>query len=481
MAPRRIGTSVAILALLLLGLPGHVTHGADPALLSTPVSDGFQQVGHNPLLGRGMNAAIALHDGYVYVGSRTDASAAHESPGVLVVDVRDPAAPSVVGQIGPPNAGNSGESSRELRVWPQQDLLAVLNIACDVTTHACSSASVVPRIDFYDISTPAAPVKLGSYRPSAPPHEMFLWTDGDDRALLYLSTWKTAAGGADLIVTDISKARAGVFTELATYNGNALFDPATRSADVIRLHSVGLSPDGTRAHVAYQGGGMFELDTSDLALGMANPVVRQLTPHGSQPRWGNPGAHSGVEVPAHSNLVLTTDEVYGNRPGGGFQSRGCPWGWVRLIDTSAPATPVVISEYRSAQNTTQYCEGLDGRNPLNTWYTSYSAHNPTLVEDLAFVTWHSAGLHAIDLADPRAPKRAGLFIPTPEQDITTEDPALSAGLPKTVLWSYPIISGGLIYVIDVRNGLYILRYTGPRAAVVADVEFLEGNSNLGTR
>jgi len=46
------------------------------------------------------------------------------------------------------------------------------------------------------------------------------------------------------------------------------------------------------------------------------------------------------------------------------------------------------------------------------------------------------------------------------------------------MWSYPIIRDGLIYVIDIRNGLYILRYTGPHAGEVADIRFLEGNSNL---
>ena len=30
-----------------------------------------------------------------------------------------------------------------------------------------------------------------------------------------------------------------------------------------------------------------------------------------------------------------------------------------------------------------------------------------------------------------------------------------------------------------RNGLYILRYTGPKAREIAGVRFLEGNSNLG--
>ena len=47
------------------------------------------------------------------------------------------------------------------------------------------------------------------------------------------------------------------------------------------------------------------------------------------------------------------------------------------------------------------------------------------------------------------------------------------------MWSYPIIRNGLIYVIDVRNGLFILRYTGPNANEVQRINFLEGNSNLG--
>ena len=31
---------------------------------------------------------------------------------------------------------------------------------------------------------------------------------------------------------------------------------------------------------------------------------------------------------------------------------------------------------------------------------------------------------------------------------------------------------------DIRNGLYVLRYTGPHAAEVNAIQFLEGNSNL---
>jgi hypothetical protein len=47
------------------------------------------------------------------------------------------------------------------------------------------------------------------------------------------------------------------------------------------------------------------------------------------------------------------------------------------------------------------------------------------------------------------------------------------------MWSFPVISDGLIYVTDIRNGLYILRYRGRHRRQVSEIEFLEGNSNLG--
>jgi hypothetical protein len=53
------------------------------------------------------------------------------------------------------------------------------------------------------------------------------------------------------------------------------------------------------------------------------------------------------------------------------------------------------------------------------------------------------------------------------------------GTNKVVMWSFPIVKDGLIYVVDVRNGLYILRYTGPKAGELDRISFLEGNSNLG--
>jgi hypothetical protein len=74
---------------------------------------------------------------------------------------------------------------------------------------------------------------------------------------------------------------------------------------------------------------------------------------------------------------------------------------------------------------------------------------------------------------------AGWYSPVPLATVATDDPALNRGPNKVTTWSYPIIRDGLIYIIDMCNGLYILRYTGPHAGEVADIRFLEGNSNLG--
>ena len=102
-----------------------------------------------------------------------------------------------------------------------------------------------------------------------------------------------------------------------------------------------------------------------------------------------------------------------------------------------------------------------------------------MTPDLAFIAWHSGGLQAIDLASPADPQQAGWYSPAPLRTVATEDPALNRGPNKVTVWSYPIIRNGLIYVIDIRNGLYILRYTGPHWFEAAGIHFLEGNSNLG--
>ena len=401
-----------------------------------------------------MNAGLAVGPRYAYIGNRTDASSGHPHPGVLVVDVHDPAKPRVVGEIAPPPAGTS---SRELRIWPDQDLLIVLNLPCGGSTHACSGSGV-SSLGFYDLrgDLARAPRLIKELQTASAAHEMFLWVDPTrpGRALLYVSTDTPGDGSTGLFVLDISRTRSGEVATIAEWTGNRELGGA--------LHSVGVSADGNRTYLAHLGGGFAVLDSSDLAQGTPDPLVELITPHEAALRW-SPGPHSAIEVPGTSR-VLTTDEVYGG-------SGSCPWGWVRLIDVGDPRRPRLVGELRIERNHVQSCAGA----PRSSAY-SFSSHNPTVVGGFALVSWHGGGLVAAEVGEDGIDALA-TFSPEPLMRVATEDPRLTAGPVKVAMWSTPIVSDGLIYVVDLRNGLYVLRYEGPGADALARTAYREGNSN----
>jgi hypothetical protein len=463
-------------------------------------SSGFELVGHEPLFSRGMNAALAFHEGFVYVGNRTDGSSRcglgdprrdtlgldacpHPHPGVLVVDATDPSTPAVVNEIGPPYAGNVSETTRELRVWPRHDLLMVLSFACSAVIHSCVPGAVTPRFRFFDVSDPANPAFVSEWIPRQAngtirtPHEFYLWEDPKDpeRTLLWISTPTSSRNpvNANLLIADISGVPAGGQPVLlAQGNWNDRFPVIGNLA----LHSMTPTVDGRITHLAYLSGFFLALDTSEVAA--ENPPSGQvislnddlLTPPENRPTWDNPNpGHSAVPFPGRP-FSLITDEVYGTFTDPSF---GCPWGWVHTLQVAQPRRPRVIGEYRIPENSCPPPTQADQQR------TSYASHNPTLTRNLALITWHSGGLQAIDIEDPAQMQQGGWYSPTPLPTVANEDPALSMGTNKVVMWSFPIIQDGIIYVIDLRNGLYILRYTGPRSGEVSGLTFLEGNSNLG--
>jgi hypothetical protein len=503
---KRLFTLLALSA-LALSMPavvaGDVGVGSGGGTPGTSLN--FTLVGHNPLFNRGMNAALTVFDHYVYVGNRTDGSPQHSHPGILIVDIQDPANPTVVGEVGPPNAAQVGITTRELRVWPQKKLLIVMTFRCSSAIHDCppGTDTTFPfDIDFYDLSDPLDPQLIRSHvtRSSAgqaiKPHEFYLWIDpkNANRALIWESTPTGSVNPArpNLVIEDISGVPAGEPVRLvAEGNWNQSFpgaaDPANYDFD-LALHSMTPTVDGTRTHLAYLRGGYLVLDTSKVANNQLPADVVEslnddlLTPVANRVTWGAGNqcaghteagcaeSHSAVPVPGRP-FAFTVDEVYGTFT---VPSFGWPWGWTRLINVAQPRLPRIVGEYKILQNTAAYTPA-PGENEFN----SYSSHNPTLTRNLALDSWHSGGLQAIDISDPGSPAQFGWFSPTPLAAVATEDPALSRGPNKVVMWSFPIVRNGLIYVVDIRNGLYVLRYTGPNASEVSGLSFLEGNSNLG--
>jgi hypothetical protein len=468
---------VTIAALTLL-MPA--TASAKP-----PKAGSIKQVGHESLMNRGMNAAIAIHGDYAYIGSRTDGGhAGMPQGGVMVVDISNPSDPAL---LGPPFDANPGESSRELRVWKSQDILIVLNTNCGVgpTLHHCTQPSI-SNVRFYDISGANAtdPELLRQFDVNT--HEFFLWEDpkNPERALMFAgnagSTCGTSGGAptCPLSVWDISPVRDGEEPETlySSLHGYTRFPPAPAPVQKPTggLHSLSVSNDGTRAYFALLTGGFAVVDVSDFAEDAPLPQPRPITRNQSRPVWPGPGAHSAVKLWG-KEWAYVSDEVYGTATGAGH---GCPWGWARMIDISDPRVPTVEAEYRLPENDPSTC------NDWNPPRTSYSAHNPTLTPHIAFSTWHSGGLQAISIQNAKRPYQLGEFMPEPLPAVMLEDPRLSSDPDtgrneKVVMWSYPIIKDGLIYVVDLRNGLYVLEYEGAFQKEVERVTFLDGNSNQG--
>jgi hypothetical protein len=503
------------LALLVLAMPAVVLGdvGVGPGGGTPGTSLNFVLVGQSPLFNRGMNAAPAIFDHYVYIGNRTDGSSRcgigdpreangintcpHGHPGILAVDVANPAAPTVAGEFGTEyvSGANAGQTSRELRVWPAQELLMVMYFRCSSVIHACPPSADTFRIRFFDLAAdPVNPPLIATYVPSRKPHEMYLWIDpkNSNRALLWLSTPTTSTDPdrANLVITDISRAREGVFAEIAKGNWNQFFPGADNPANYdfdLSLHSMAPSFDGQRTYLAYLRGGFGVLDTSKVALnqipaGSVESLNDDLLTPVPFPTWGTGNqcaghtaagcgeSHSAVPFPGRP-FALTIDEVYGTFT---VPSFGWPWGWARTWNVAQARRPHMLGEYKILQNTEAYTPA-----PGENEFTSYSSHNPTLTRNLVLEAWHSGGLQAFDVSDPGVPVQVGWFSPAPLASVDTEDPALSRGPNKVVVWSYPIVRNGLVYVVDVRNGLYILDYNGPRSAEVDGLTFLEGNSNLG--
>jgi hypothetical protein len=448
----------------------------------------LRQVGHEPLMDRGMNAAIAVHGDYAYIGSRTDGG--HEGMphgGIMIVDISEPSDPNLV--AGPLDAA-AGESSRELRVWRSQDILIVLNTNCGVgdTLHHCTQPSI-SNFRFYDISgdNAADPELIRQF--DVDTHEFFLWQDPEDpdRALIFAGNASpnqdcVPRGGSlscPFSVWDISPVADGG-APVTLYSGPHTYTsvPADTTLPEIPtggLHSLSISNDGSRAYFALLTGGFAVVNVSDFAEGAANPQPQMITLNEARPHWDGPGAHSAIKL-WNRDWAWVSDEVYGTATGAGH---GCPWGWARMIDISDPTRPTVEADYRLPENDPLTC---DDWNPA---HTSYSAHNPTLTPHIAFTTWHSGGFQAVSIEHPRDPTQLAEFFPQALDEVMLEDPRLSSDPDtgrheKVVMWSYPIIRKGFIYVIDLRNGLYVLKYKGPFEREVKRIRFLEGNSNQGS-
>lgn len=439
---------VAALALLAAGaLPAGAAPAA-PAPSRYGTAKNFQVLGSTTLGNRGVNSPIAVAGRCVYVGDRYDAN------GIAIVDVANPRKPTVIGKI-PPVAG---ATQRELRADAGLGLLVVMNYA--LTTGRAGANN----LKIYDIRNCAKPALLSTYDMGArSAHEFFLWKDPKKpgRALVYLAN---TIFSPDLEVVDITDPTRPLPYAAYDIGVDHAQNPATglTTSDGGYLHSLSVSDDGTRAYLSTWDFGVYVADTSALAQGLPAGVIRPL---GLPATYGG-NVHGAVKVPGKPYLVLV-EEAYANA------GKGCPFGWLRMADVKdETAVKIVPGEFKIQENDCDKAKALNG---------TFTAHNQTVFPNVALVPWYGGGLRAVDISNPAAPSEAGAFVPKPTFEPARRDnrlffPGSEFNQWVGAMWSYPVVQNGLVYVVDIDLGLYVLRYTGKHANEVARAAYVEGNS-----
>jgi len=180
----------------------------------------FELVGHHAIGSIGWHGALALKGRCAYVGNCG-------RPEVNILDVSDPANPVHLGALALP----AGSKPTEVRTLADLDLLVVSDL---------SSGRLLLT---YDVSDCAEPKPLGSLTLAHEAHEFYLWRD-QSRVLAYGATFTRFP--PTLVVIDL--------TDPAEPAEVARWTAADDDVPGI-MHSLSVSPDGTRAYLAMWGGG----------------------------------------------------------------------------------------------------------------------------------------------------------------------------------------------------------------------------------
>ncbi|MFB6129739.1 MAG: LVIVD repeat-containing protein [Salinigranum sp.] len=463
----------------------------------TPLPDDHQYRGDSLGMPRGSNGDITVAGDCVYVGSLIG----YQPP--LIVDVSDPTDPTVLGPVpdAVPGVGNGVEgieTSGDVLVVDQRRALGGLGF--DVP------AGMPERgLAIYDVSTPRKPELVGRYDYGGrETHTVTLWRDpSNPERLLAVQTF---TDHPSLAVVDLTGCPGDCDPSVV-----AEWDLRSQLGIDRPTHEAVVSTDGTRIYAAQYGAGVLTLDSTNLLAALrgektSDPSPPQSTPGeghcltvdpdlrenlDAQPHLVGEWQHTVLKVPDRPYLLAATESggVEMDAKTGTVQRGTCPGGRVRLFelgDEGRVVGPDPVGVYGVPEQAAGNCDGKEwaiGGVAKPAWL---SPHDVLAFPDVAFATYYSAGLRAIDISDPTRPVEAGHFFNDPVDRIrwasygvrgdrvTRDGRAVRqppAAGPHMFAFSYPQFHDGHVVYADVHSGLYVLKYTGPHADRLPD----EGN------
>ncbi len=359
--------------------------------------------------------------------------------GWSVVDVTDPAKPRVVKFLpGPENT-----STGQVDIADGKMITGLERKQPDWGGDASKPHD--EGVLIWSLDDPANPKLLGQYKTGGNGTHRDFYSGG---RYMHLAAGMPGYRGNIYVIVDISDPARPVEAGRWWVPGQHLAG-GEKPAPAVSLHGPALVV-GNLVYLPYGAAGMITLDISDVA----RPRLVSQLPF-SPPFLGFIGTHGVLPLTARKIAVVNSEAI----------AEDClePLNQASIVDIADPAKPMLLSLFPvpvppPGLPYTNFCDKGGRFGPHN---VNHHIHNPFVdrSDKLVYLTYFNAGLRIYNISDPRLPREVGYFLPP--------DPTKRVGVKpvrKLVEQTEDVVvdTRGYIYITHKNQGMWILRYTGPK-------------------
>ena len=401
------------------------------------LGNNVETVGYSELDGRpGFKLAIKESKGrwYMYMGHLW-----HH--GWTIVDVTEPKTPKVVKFI--PYESPNADNSWTIQVDVHGNRM-ITNAASAGFEQGDPTKPHDTKVLIWDISDPVNPKRIGEYEMATHRNALI-----DENTMHLAGTPKGFTGNINIIV-DISDPKNPKEVSRFWIPGQNQGAGETLPEPGIAQHG----PPDIDGNIAYIGMGSAGFATVDIADKTHPKMLGRIDFHPPF-KEGMTNAHTVVKVRGKP-LILVNSES-------GPEMCDEPVNFAGVVDVSDLAKPRLMSLFPLPEPPpglpyTDFCEKGGRFGPHN---MNQNQHSPDVEKqgNLVYLTYFNAGLRIFDISKPTLPKEVGWFIPAEPTKRYGPNPTT-----KLVVQTEDVLVDrrGYIYITGKNEGLWILRYTGPK-------------------
>src|SRR5499427_693008 len=477
--PRRL--SLFVLAVALISLAAQAVGSQTPRGHAAEAHD-MELVGHDDLQGRSAYQPTIHKQGgrfIAYVGhhggkARNPLTGAEEENGTSIVDVTDPARPRYLAHIPGAPGGSEQGGAQMARVCDRQGktfLLRTFGNAVPGSGH-----------EVWDVSDPTKPRKASTVVTGLTSTHKNFWecdtgtaylVSGDlaknDPLQVGPSGWRTARMTK---IYDLSDPAKPVFVRDFGLAGQ---EPGS-SGTPVPPGAHGPIVLGSRVYFAYgtSNDGVLQIvDRQKLVSGPKEPTPTNLNaPEISRlymsPNWGGHTAFPvlGMTIGDWTtnakgqvrDFVVLVSEAIANEC---REFRHATF----MVDITTETRPFSVATFQVPESSGGFCRRGGRFGP----HSSSESFAPIFYRKLVFIAYFNAGVRAVDIRNPYAPREVASYIPatterTAERCVTDGTRSCKVAIQTN---NVEVDDRGLVYLADRANtGLHIVRLSGEAAKIV---------------